>query len=878
MRTVARLAPLVFLSALFDCTTFAPLPANACGNGVVDVGEDCDTFARGATACRAPTTQIGACRLDCASTPCPSGFGCGTDNICREASGRFVRSANVIAAGVWRIEAGDFDGDRRKDLLTREPLDPGAQSKMRIHYFDSTATLAKTLIIPPALASPTVIDVNADKRADLVFSALGTNANLGGIGMMLGQADRTLTPVAFPTFSFPGTARLFPFHGLPGGSPTSFMFYTRDTKAAALGYVDPAGTLIVLTGLPMSSDPSNSNIGVGRLFEDPVTFPCEEAVLALPKTSEVLVYPICKRSGGAVVVNDTGLTDIGHVQLPAGLTVDHGILIADANSDGHLDILIGVVTGTPAVLKTFIAYGTGARGFKSDPNGAIDNKAAILRLQVTNMEDVEPALPLAVGDMNRDGSADFVTPTQILSSTRGPQADGGADGGSGALTYFVAGEKSRGTWTEAAIADFNGNGLADVIAGSNATLDLDFFNGNGRGSFSTFTLTTNGPVSSFSVADMDGDYLPDLAFAAGASAGDQLSIAYGRVAGPPETPVTVGAFQKIVQTVAFDPGAPVANIIVVDHPIDTKIALTSVSVLAGTGDRDPLALFSLTRPKVTTGVPYAAVPGAFSKAGNVDVFAVGDDLDLVKGTPTQTYRAWLAKATAPPSPTVTPQFLQAADGPKLGADAVPVINTDALFGISLLLAQGDLDGDGTPEIVIVTPRSQIADGTNTQITIAKPRTDAMAFDLGNPIALGVRASTSGQLAVADVDRDGALDIVLLTGPDDAFVLMVYLNDGHGGFDSARSVMINLKEEAPTGFALVDVGASEPPALAYVTQHAVVLAHIDAAAHNVARRETIDTPRLATGIVSADVDGDGVDDLAIADSNNLVILRAQAVLP
>ena len=40
-----RLAPLVLFALLLDCTTFAPLAANSCGNGVIDASEDCDSFA-----------------------------------------------------------------------------------------------------------------------------------------------------------------------------------------------------------------------------------------------------------------------------------------------------------------------------------------------------------------------------------------------------------------------------------------------------------------------------------------------------------------------------------------------------------------------------------------------------------------------------------------------------------------------------------------------------------------------------------------------------------------------------------------------------------------------------------------------------------------
>jgi hypothetical protein len=879
-----RAFPLVlFATALLDCTSFAPIPAATCGNGVIDASEDCDTFSVGATACRPPTASSFACRFDCSSTACPTGYGCGADDVCRKPSGKFAATGTQVAAGAWRLLAGDFDGDRRIDVLSREPIALDGQSRTRLHFFDENAALARTLVIPPTIAAPTVVDVNADARADLVFSSFGSPGNpVGGLGTMLGQQDRTLSPVAYPTFTFPITARLIPIHGL--AATTSFVFYTKDpTQGASLGVTDATGAGVRLVSFPSNAEPFASSISVGRFYESSANWPCECAVLALPNTPDVLIYPLCRVQNGSPVVNTTGIADLHHVKLPPNLTVDRGVLVADADGDGHLDLLIAALDGTPPVQKTFIAYGTGGVGFRSTPNGPIDDLASTFRVNKVGEEDFEPALPLAVGDMNLDGKPDLVTPQSVLVSQLGtgvPASDGGTDaggdGGTQKLTYFVAGQKARGTWTDAKIADFNGNGFPDVIAGSSASLDLDFFSGNGVESFSSFTLTTNGPASNFSVGDVDGDYLPDLVFAQVGTGADDLAIAYGRLGGAPDSPMVVGSFAKIGQTLTYDPGAPLANTVVIDHPLG--MASTNVSILAGSGDRDPLALFSLSRPHDVNDVPLAVVPGAFSTAGNFDFVALGQDLDPLKMLPSSTFRLWLAKATSTPMASVTPQLASPVKGPTLRSDAAPFVGTETAFGISALLAQGDVNGDGVPEVVMLLPRSALGDGADSQLLIAKARSDATAFDVSDPIALGVHASTDGQLAVVDVDDDGALDVVALTGPEGAFTLVVYWNDGKGGFSPQRSTAIATSGDLPTGFALVRVALNEPRAIAYTTLKSVVLAHINPK-DRTARPERLDvTMKGATGIVAADIDGNGVEDLAVADSNNIVILRAQPVLP
>lgn len=873
MRTVARLAPVVLFATLFDCTSFPAIPSGTCGNGVVDVGEDCDSFPVSGVACRPPTAPSHACRLDCsAGGACPAGWGCGADDVCRQSSGAFVRQASPIAAGAWRIDTGDFDGDRRADLLSREPIDPGGQSNVRLHFFDGNATLAKTLLVPPSLAWPHVFDVNGDQRSDIVFTSFNVTS-IGGVGTLLGQSDRTLSPVAYPTVTFATSARAIPVPDFQPGA-ASFVFLVKDPFLGLIG-TNLDGSTAKLTATPDGPDALAGELTTGRIFEDRGQFPCDEVLLAYPKATEVLLFPICKRSGADVVLNEGGA--FVHVRLTAGATVDRGARFGDVNGDGHLDVMIGVVEGSPPVRKTHVAYGDGTTQLRSDPKGPADGTAAIFRLTTQQLgETYEPELPLAVADVNGDRVPDFVLPTYVLSSVRaGGAPDGGApDGGAPATSYFVAAQKARGAWTQAIIADFNANGFADVVAASSTTLDVDFYNGTGLGIFSHFSLATNGPVSHVAAGDLDGDFLPDIALSQTVTGGDELAIAYGRAAAPPDAPAFVGRFERIVETFAFNSGRPLDDLAVLSRPLDTKAAPSSAfSVLAGTGDREPLALFSLTKPRVNTGLPFNAVPGRFRNDGSVDIVAFAEDSDGAA------HRLWFMKSVGGIVAGGTPQFLPAIDGPKLSDLVQPILSTPDTSGVTVLSAQGDLDGDGTPELVVFTPLGPGFDGARSELTIAKAHPgDPVPFEVRDPIAIDTQATQEGQLALFDVDGDGALDIVLLTGADGGGALTVYFNDHAGQFDVKRSAVISAKDEVATGFAFVGIGAREPTALAYVTQTTVVLAHLTAGDRTGARRDKIAATRSATGIVAADVDGDGVQDLAIAESGNLVILRGQAVLP
>jgi hypothetical protein len=135
------------------------------------------------------------------------------------------------------------------------------------------------------------------------------------------------------------------------------------------------------------------------------------------------------------------------------------------------------------------------------------------------------------------------------------------------------------------------------------------------------------------------------------------------------------------------------------------------------------------------------------------------------------------------------------------------------------------------------------------------------------------------MEVRDVDLDGSADIVILTGKNGAPSrdLIVLWNDGSGHFDQGRGLKVNDTGEVAAGFAFV-VTSSSPgaaPSLAYVTQTTVRIATITTRV--ISARDTIDTPRAATGIAAGDVDGDGVEDLALVDAQNLVLLIGQPVL-
>src|SRR6516165_12123313 len=121
-----RVAFASFIAAVIVASACADLPQidrNTCGNFVLETGEDCDTPKADPYVCH-------ACRYDCTNTPCPVGFGCGADFVCRKPSGNFETSGPEIAVDAKRIETADFDGDHRLDIVAE------TTAEFRVHYFD----------------------------------------------------------------------------------------------------------------------------------------------------------------------------------------------------------------------------------------------------------------------------------------------------------------------------------------------------------------------------------------------------------------------------------------------------------------------------------------------------------------------------------------------------------------------------------------------------------------------------------------------------------------------------------------------------------------------------------------------------------------------
>lgn len=817
------LAAVLTASACFDLPTF---PAGECGNGIIEVGEDCDL--QPAPGHDVSLTCSASCRYECdAASPaatCPAGWGCGDDRVCRHGTGHFavdgptsfpastLRAISVIggvrsdvvgySSGVaghlrydgglhvsrFRINSdgalavGDFDGDGRETLVL------GADRLVVGWNADPVGDLRPMIALEPVPddLDPSTQEVEVPEPGGRAL-ALSTNAGhhyalyvvQGTSGLMLATLD---PPVAT---RFPGIQ----------GELSSL------SKLLALGNIDTADG--------------------ARGDEVAIAFDGGDRAWVIGTAISACAPPdACHVCAGGACFRYTPFRR-STVQLPPGLVVAGGTLFGDVDNSGAPDLLIIVAGGGVAV-----AYGDGAGGF-DDGNPATPANAQIDPRFVAVADDA-PALcnlnlsvasvggtPLFASDLDSDGYTDYVTTTGIYLSTTDAQYCR-SSGFHDAVT--------------AAVLDYNDDGMTDVAVVDDG-VGVIYSNGSDGTVFDPHPIDIpNGAAPrELVVGEFNGNYIDDLIVLASSAPG-----------APPDESWFVYGTHEIEPVVVTAGPVLVAGTSVLAGPFGVVPTSTDSLLLYG---HDSMANRYFTASLVAT--PNGLISGMqVAPEGALSMLAIahftpggGSDGELLAVTPSElsvwpgqgaVFRQWGARRAPTP----------------------PVL-------ASGVVCHGDVDRDGVHELLALGDAGGV-----TTLHVYSLDEQGQPQEVSMKTLDGVRAPVMADLV--DLDADGVADLLAIFEDGGVRAYLDVMGD-------AEPVVLS---SSPARWAVASNQDADPALEVAVLGAALELYDLDSPERSAEIVPGISLGNAASVIVDVDVDRNGARDLVVGTTpDSVVVLRA-----
>jgi len=885
--------PWLSLLALASCADLQTLTRNVCGNGIIERGEDCDGIGIDQNTCNA------ACRLECtAAGTCPAGWGCGNDGLCRQPTGAFAAFGATLAVAADQLTLADFDGDGRSDVLATRG------TTFTIAFLDPSGLQAKTSSVSFA-PSDTHLDVPAagdldsppDGRADLAFRLRD------GLSVMRGQTDRTLSANAYSgSLDKPVEAGDVLVSGNFDRDPSALgdevlamredgLYLVHTTDQADL----PTGTG-QLFAFPAGHGKASGRIATGQLVTATPVPPSTteyvgtDIVFAFDGDDHVTVFKPRLTSYDATTGKSAyawnylgALAAPVTVALPAGATVKGGAFVASSRLalGGAAETAIFIAgQDSQAAPALFVTYSL-ATGFTSAPTASpvvADNKAGPFT-RLGGAAPSDPHLgdpPLALADLNGDGFVDLVSPFGVYLSNCNSVTTASLCTAT-SMSYLIAAQPDGASgWTDAiAVPEQETSGgytVGDLIlAGGDP--GLTYLRGPvgepGFVTFATFRVPTQSPVQNLTVGDFDGDGAADVAFSQVSSrvpGAQSLQIAFGSALGIPTAPVDLGDVGTVGQIVSGTIAEPSTYHDGVSDLLVTGTAAGTAELFRFDGSTDrqiqsALQLYAPCDPTATgaapIGTPRSAAIGPFTTIA-------AQDLTVLYQTAAGGYELWALSPGSSDSASIC--------AGKIGPGVLPTPGSDELSILPV-----DLNGDGIDEVLVLPSGAgklfigRIGAGnawTIDTITLAAPYTGIATGNLG--------ARPAGAKALRDV---------ILWSDTEVAVLW---NDGTGTLSPTTAATLPVAATtcagatvgAPLGVTVLDLAATPQREILIVTATATLLAEIADPTQRTFAPLACKSDVFGPGgqaITSGDVNGDGVDDVVIAQPGGISVLTGTPVV-
>jgi hypothetical protein len=484
-----------------------------------------------------------------------------------------------------------------------------------------------------------------------------------------------------------------------------------------------------------------------------------------------------------------------------------GVAVGDFNGDGHLDVVTANRDGTVSALP---GNGNGTFGAPvASPVGGL-------------------LTSVAVGDFNGDGKPDLVVGTSTGISVLTGNGDGTFQV-KAAIPFLVTPTLPGITEPvrSVAVASFRGNGVQDIVANDRLLL------GNGDGTFQNqvnLKLGDAGVLVSLAIGDFNGDGKLDIVTSNAAPSPSFGSPSIGFLAGNGD-----GTFQPIQNT----PIGEAANALEVgsfsangklDVVLASSLGSNTVTVLPGNGN----GTFGITPTVPADVAPEAIASGDFNGDGKPDLVTTGSagDAIVLLNNGNGTFR---------PGPT-----LQVLDTP----DSVVV---------------GDFNGDGKADVAVGTQGGTIYVFLgNGNGTFQAPH----VLNLDSNISIDTLVAT-------DFNHDGKTDLAVtanLLNTQQTGVVEVFLSTGNGTFRRTANVTVGVIARGLAATDLRGNGKLDLVTTSFLPDGSRDVKVLLGNGNGTFQQPLAVTPGgSATAVAAGDFNGDGKQDLVLADGRNNTLL-------